>query len=317
MKNSKQNFPKTLQKQNPSFFYEKTVLPENTNIIAYNHDKNFDTFPLYMHTHDFYELNIIVKGHGIHYINNDHIEASVGDTFVIAPHTMHGYYDLGDLSIFHIILGNECFLEFKNELSKLDGFVSLFYIEPKLRSEKTNNVFFSMSKQHIKNVLPLLNELILYSKSNTKPLYYNIIKKHIVAELICKFCMWYTEKNMALKDEKKEDSYYSLIIISMEYINNHYNENISIDFLCKTSYLSRSSYLRYFKNLNNKTPHKYITELRISKAKNLLKNTDKTITEIAQETGFFDSSHFERIFKNEVGILPCNYKNAKHDTPRQ
>ena len=56
---------------------------------AYYHDKS-QIFPILMHQHSFYEINIITRGSGWHYIENQCIEAKLGSVFVISPNIKHG-----------------------------------------------------------------------------------------------------------------------------------------------------------------------------------------------------------------------------------
>ena len=56
------------------------------------------------------------------------------------------------------------------------------------------------------------------------------------------------------------------------------------------------------------TPGQYLTSLRLKAVMNQLKATDRCISEIALETGFFDQSHLTRIFKKERGLTPGEYR---------
>ncbi|MBQ8428259.1 MAG: AraC family ligand binding domain-containing protein, partial [Clostridia bacterium] len=81
---------------------------------CYFHENDF---PLYMHAHSFYEINVITKGEGIHYIGENSIPTKSGDVFVIPPNFKHGYEDTKNLVIFHIVLSN-AFLEKYSNLLK-------------------------------------------------------------------------------------------------------------------------------------------------------------------------------------------------------
>lgn len=52
----------------------------------------------------------------------------------------------------------------------------------------------------------------------------------------------------------------------------------------------------------------YLTDVRMEKAKELLRNSSKSIKEICLEVGYADSSYFSRIFKKNVGVSPKEYK---------
>jgi AraC-like DNA-binding protein len=56
-------------------------------------------------------------------------------------------------------------------------------------------------------------------------------------------------------------------------------------------------------------PTQYLNGYRVEKAQTLLKNTDRSITDIALAVGFDDASYFARIFKKQTGMTPREYKN--------
>lgn len=74
---------------------------------AYFHD-DAQLFPILMHNHSFYEINIVTSGSGWHYIENQCIKAKLGSVFVIPPNVRHGYYteDPHSFKIFHILLSS-------------------------------------------------------------------------------------------------------------------------------------------------------------------------------------------------------------------
>lgn len=91
-----------------------------------------------------------------------------------------------------------------------------------------------------------------------------------------------------------------------EYLAEHFNRNISLDELARISHLSPFHLLRVFRNAVGLPPHEYLTNLRIERAKHLLKK-GIAIAQVAFLTGFADQSHFHRQFKRLVGVTPGLY----------
>ena len=91
-------------------------------------------------------------------------------------------------------------------------------------------------------------------------------------------------------------------------INESFSSDIAISELAKVENLSVSRYNYVFKKSMGVSPLKYITSLRINKAKYLLKNTDLTVSQIASECCYSDSHFFHRIFKNETEMTPGQYR---------
>ena len=113
--------------QTPKYDYIPTFARDSQDNFfshAYFHKKA--DFPLLMHRHDFYELNIVVSGEGRHYIENNSVNATRGCVFVLPPNISHGYYTNGDFELFHLALSDSFMNKFSNELSSLPGFSTLF-----------------------------------------------------------------------------------------------------------------------------------------------------------------------------------------------
>ena len=94
----------------------------------------------------------------------------------------------------------------------------------------------------------------------------------------------------------------------LRYINDHYAESINIANIAEALNYS-TSYIRYiFSKKSTKTIGKYINSVRLNHAANLLKFTERTITEIAFESGFHNSNYFSTAFKKYYGLSPCQYR---------
>ena len=69
-------------------------------------------------------------------------------------------------------------------------------------------------------------------------------------------------------------------------------------------------FLRTFKQAFQETPHQYLTELRLDRAKTLLYRTDTPITDICMEVGFESPGSFSWLFRRQFGTSPSGYRNA-------
>ena len=94
----------------------------------------------------------------------------------------------------------------------------------------------------------------------------------------------------------------------LEYVNSHYHEDISIKTLAGMAHLSVSQFERKFKKTFQLTPVRHIIHVRVKAAKQLLMTTNKKISTVAQDTGFYDHSHFTREFIRETGFTPRDYR---------
>ena len=96
--------------------------------------------------------------------------------------------------------------------------------------------------------------------------------------------------------------------MSIKYIEQNFNKKISLNDIARYSGISRKYFGEYFKKFTNKTPFEYINEYRIERAAEMLLYTDLSITEIAFECGFNDTSYFSKTFKQYKKSNPRNYK---------
>src|SRR4051794_637945 len=93
-----------------------------------------------------------------------------------------------------------------------------------------------------------------------------------------------------------------------EFIEAHLEENISIQMLASITGLSMYHFARTFKKSEGMTPHEYLIQCRVRRAKDLLADTDLPLSEIALTSGFSDQSHCARRFREHVGVTPSSYR---------
>ena len=101
---------------------------------------------------------------------------------------------------------------------------------------------------------------------------------------------------------------YQELSTPIDYIQEHFASHLSVDALARACNLSVSALERRFKKHLQKTPHQYITEVRLDHARRLLLDTEKSIGTVALETGFADHSHFTRAFSKHFGQAPSSLR---------
>ena len=152
-------YPKRLPKHSVETFRLEQNAPNNEPLSkAYYHTNDY---PINMHSHNFYEINIVVEGVGVHYIENISIPIGPGNVFAIPPKSRHGYWAEDDrLKIFHLILPEYIFEKYEHELAQFPGFAFLFEIEPLLRRNSRENFSLYLSEEELARLRPELDNLI-------------------------------------------------------------------------------------------------------------------------------------------------------------
>ena len=100
---------------------------------------------------------------------------------------------------------------------------------------------------------------------------------------------------------------------AIDYINANIYENLSIDIICEAVHISKYHFCRKFKAVTGNTVMDYVVKTRIIHAKDMLLNSNYSISEISENCGFSSISYFCRIFKQSEGMSPLKYRrlNAK------
>ena len=294
---------------NPHYYSNQYFTKENKRgVCCYFHASNRGwRFPIRMHSHEFYEINIVVGGEGVHYVNNEKLNIEVGDVFILPPNFEHGYFEISNLEIFHILIGPDFFSMYKDYLKAMEGYVSLFSVEPSLRGTQLKNAFLHLSKDPFNDVLDDINRLMQYSEEN---IYHYNIQAAFVFQIICKFCIQYRAKALPEKHPQAKNSYAPMIVFAMEFMKKNLSQKITIDTIAKELSISPATFQRYFIDIMKISPMEYLTKLRIKQSKKLLRATDNAVVFIAYECGFYDSPHFFRQFKKYEGMTPTEYRKS-------
>ena len=96
----------------------------------------------------------------------------------------------------------------------------------------------------------------------------------------------------------------------VEWMAKHAAETLSITEIAEQCNMSRRSLERYFMEKTGESPARYRTHCRIERVKALLLDSETDLAEIATRCGFYDQSHFTRVFSKEAGVTPCRWRDG-------
>ena len=99
-----------------------------------------------------------------------------------------------------------------------------------------------------------------------------------------------------------------------KFIDLCYDLPLNLDEISSQACFSRYHFLRLFRQAFNKTPHQYLVERRIERAKELLTANDLRVTDVCFEVGFQSLGSFSTLFHKSVGHAPITYREKSRET---
>lgn len=250
-------------------FYEKR---EHNLQLTLSHSLAFDA-----HMHESVEIVYLMEGTAHAFTGGVDCELSAGDFFVVFPNNVH-YYDncVNNLAVVAII-----------PLSMLPEFRSILTAKAPL-------------SPLVQNVNPQAGELfqsVLLCKGKYK-------NEAVRGMLLAAAAMILEE--VTLTDEK--NSAETTIGAILEFCQNNYKEEISLEHVSESLGISKSHISHIFTNKIHMSFRDYINSLRLGCAIQLLRQGEKSITEIASESGFETIRTFNRAFRKKFDTSPLEYQ---------
>lgn len=234
------------------------------------------------HWHEYFEIEYYYRGNGTVIMNGKPYPLARGNISFLTPTDFHYVKTEGRVDVIRI--------------AYVSDFLSPSYISKILSN--TNKTYIVTNPDETEFIL----ERILREYDNPSQYSEDIIRS-LMTVLIAD----------ALSKSSAPDinANYSFIHSAAEYIFRHYTENISLSHVAKLFGMSESHFSRLFKKAAGQTYKEYVTNLRLGMVKNLLKNSDLPITEIALTAGYTNLSHMSKMFKSVFGISPAKYRKSQ------
>ena len=276
--------PPTIPPHEQYLYEEKEEFGDHENkLVSISIHKNCH---IGMHKHNFYELNVILSGSGVHYIEGMAVPAAPGDVFMLPIGVEHGYLCEQNFHVAHVLMKEAFIKKYYTELSAVPGFDTFFNIEPYLRRVYDTHLFLHLNAKQLEAFCREIEHQMLLPPTRYEA-YQNLFVLHLLGKL--SYEMHNQRKNMPETENRD-------ILKVLEYIQKHYEEKISIETLTKIANMSRPTLHRHFKAITDLSPMQYIMKLRLIAVRDQLSKHDKTEnkTQLAQKYGFFDTSHLNK-----------------------
>lgn len=262
---------------------------------------------LFFHMHTFYEITQVVSGKALYVINNQCIEVNSGDIIMFNENIPHFWHpDPVDPPVVKVFYYFPSLLLSKNLTEEKYGTLYSLY------SNDYPYFIFNNETEINSQIENLLNKI--YFEFNNENITYQVMIIAILLEMSSCIIRYLNDKTSLSNPHFKNTKLINkgnTVNNAIDYINKNY---LNPEFSAKSISQFISMNNNYFSNLFKKsmgiTLTSYITQLRVSKAVELIYNPNLSITEISQLCGYESFSSFYRAFISIVGKNPTEYRKS-------
>ncbi len=251
------------------------------------------------HDHDFYELFLIHYGRIRHLVNNRDILLATGTLVFIRPADCHSFkqHEREDCGLINLAFPEHTLTALLAYLG--EGFTK----DPLLEPISPPTILLNENERHT-TITRLTNlQQVPYTKKK-------MIRTHLrllVADLMGKYFI--LKKNM---DRSTSQNWLQELCFQMQ---NPDNMRAGVPKMQALANSSPEHLSRTFRKELGITPTQFINKLRLTYAANLLFNTDQEIVDVSYEVGLDNLSYFYRLFKQQYGMTPAQFRNQKSKGP--
>lgn len=263
--------------------------------------------PFDLHKHDFTELVVINDGHGIHLTEAGEYEVGPGDVFVIPPGMLHGFRRPRSLGLANILFYLEHLAVNREYLAGLPGFVSLFAVEPRLRDRHQFRSRLYLAPEQLRTVNSWVQQLEEELESAAPG--YELMAVSWLMRLIGYLSRAYAGNEGTASEEVRR------IGLLTAYMERHYTRDLRLAELASAAHMSARTLQRVFRQATGASPVHYLVRLRIRQACDWLRTTDLPVADIGARVGLKDSNYFARLFHQEMGQSPSDYRRHPRPPP--
>lgn len=262
------------------FYVNRNFKNRELNILSAGRHINIPPYVSHQENYNSYSMHYILKGQGTLRYEGKSVTLKEGDIFLLFPDCDY-YYETSITDPWDYI-----WVEFLGQ--------SADYIIKGTEFSKEEPFLYGKHnlKQHFKNI-------IAHKGTNDSDRYAMLGHLYILLS-----------KLMVTPADNKDRETLSIVL---DYIKNHYSEDISVDKLAFATKISRDYLCKVFMNELNTIPSSYIVRYRVYESLYLLSNTDYTIAKISNMVGFYDQFHFSKSFKKVLGMTPSQYRKNLGD----
>ena len=285
---------------------EGTFFHEDLDIAIFQH---FRYMPPTWHEHDFFEMSYVLSGSFLNYYQGNTFQTNAGDIMMISPHTQHAVFTKDENGVMlNILIRTSTFEQYFINLLPEDDLLHTFFT--RALYQKPEHPYLLFQTQQNPSLEFVMNHI--YDEYTHNHSY----KQNMLNSMIADFFIFLLRDHA--KDVSVPGNAQSLVnedtIFIMQYMQQHY-DTITLKELSDFFNYSERQVERIIQSATGVNFRQNIKRIRMHHAAHFLQKTDLSVQEIADRTGYYDTSHFRHIFKNYYGVTPNEYRTTAQTKP--
>jgi AraC-like DNA-binding protein len=252
------------------------------------------------HYHDFSELVIVAGGRGRHVLQAESFPVSGGDVFVLQGRQVHCFREREGLQLINVMYDPAGLALPTRQLRRLPGYSALFMLEPAFRRAHRFASRLHLNRSELGSVEALVRQI--EEESSAQAVGHEAMLLSLLVHLMTFLSRRYGQSR---DTEARALLRVGQLIRTLE---REYTEPWTLEQLAERAHLSRSSLMRTFRKATGQAPIDYLISRRIEAAMRDLQQTQRSVTEVALDSGFSDSNYFARQFRRVCGCAPSDFR---------
>ncbi len=290
-----------MKKEKPKVEFRNHVMPVKSPILALQGKKwtmTYEDGNDRLHYHNYFEIGFCRFGQGIMRIGEDEMRFCGGEFTIIPPGFAHSTNsDTNTISSWeYLVVDMDKILQEKYEKNPT-------FIE-EIKQKINVKAFMGSNEEEYAVVSKRIQEILEIFRKEEK--FYFEEAKVLLESLIINIVRINEEEFDIYKKEGQKTAFDTAAIVN--YINEHYMEELRIAALAEQNHFSETHFRRVFTTYMGMGPLEYINKVRVHAACEYLRTTDKSIVSIAGLCGFTNLSTFNRNFSSIMGKSPCQWR---------
>lgn len=266
------------------------------------YDEDFSAHLVPWHWHDDFELIMITEGLAHIYVENSCVPLQQGDALLINCGMLHSVNcGMPENALCHSLVFHPRLIG-----GSIDSIFWQKLIDPIIQNKSLRYEYLDHSVSWQADVIADMSKA--WSAFAEEPEDYENYIRYLLSK---SFRM--LNRNWQISAEKitkQECIAAERTKVMMQFIHDHYTEELSLEQIAGSAAISKSVCLRCFRQVIDTTPIHYVMQYRIERAADLLLTTEKRAHEIATACGFSDISYFTKCFRELKGCTPLEYKKS-------